>query len=153
MRIKFPQCTKNTHTIKKEYIKSNIFVLNMALAMHLTQSQLCKTTFKEKKMQNNQNQTQQNFNKSKKADSLTFNRNVIEGKWNEIKGEIQKAWGRLTDDEIEKTKGDLKALQGLVQQKYGFVQEDVQQRCSEIYQRFAEAKDQAVNSAKEKFKS
>lgn len=104
-------------------------------------------------MQNNQNQTPQDFNKSKKSEGVSFNRNVIEGKWKEIKGEIQKAWGRLTDDEIEKSKGDMKALQGIVQQKYGFAEEEVEKRFSEIYNRFVDAKDQSVESTKEHFKA
>lgn len=38
---------------------------------------------------------------------MKFNENTIKGKWLEIKGEIQKSWGKLTDDEIDKTQGDL----------------------------------------------
>ena len=104
-------------------------------------------------MQNNQNETPQDFSKTKKSEGVSFNRNVIEGKWKEIKGEVQKAWGRLTDDEIEKNKGDMKALQGIVQQKYGFAEDVVEKRFSEIYNRFADAKDQAVDSTKEQLKS
>ena len=49
---------------------------------------------------------------------MNLNENTIKGKWLEIKGDIQKAWGKLTDDELEKTKGDMKAIGGLIQQKY-----------------------------------
>ncbi len=65
-----------------------------------------------------------------------FNENVVKGKWNEFKGELQKAWGRLTDDEVEKAKGDMTALSGIVQRKYGIGQEEVRARLNEMISRF-----------------
>lgn len=65
-----------------------------------------------------------------------LNENVIKGKWNEFKGELQRAWGRLTDDEVEESKGDLTALSGIVQRKYGLGQEEVRQRLNEMISRF-----------------
>lgn len=65
-----------------------------------------------------------------------FNSNLIQGKWTEIKGEVRKAWGKLTDDEVEKTKGDMQALAGLVQQKYGLEQEEARQKVNDLVGRF-----------------
>ncbi len=65
-----------------------------------------------------------------------FNANVVKGKWKEFKGEIQKAWGRLTDDEVESAKGDLTALSGIVQQKYGLGQEEVRTKMNEMISKF-----------------
>ncbi len=50
---------------------------------------------------------------------MNINEDIVKGKWMEVKGEVQKAWGKLTNDEIEETKGNVKAIAGLVQQKYG----------------------------------
>ncbi|WP_299616283.1 CsbD family protein [uncultured Tateyamaria sp.] len=41
------------------------------------------------------------------------------GKWTEIKGHLQEAYGDLTDDEIEQAKGDRNQLEGVMQQKLG----------------------------------
>ena len=57
-----------------------------------------------------------------------MNENIFKGKWKEIKGEIVKSWGKLTEDELEQTKGDLTKISGLVQQKYGETQESVRER-------------------------
>lgn len=65
-----------------------------------------------------------------------INSNLIKGKWTEIKGEVRKAWGKLTDDEVEKTKGDMQALAGLVQQKYGIAQEEARQKVNDLVGRF-----------------
>ena len=54
-----------------------------------------------------------------------INENIVGGKWKEVKGRIQKAWGALTDDELESTKGDLNQIGGLVQKKYGETQEAI----------------------------
>ena len=81
-----------------------------------------------------------------------MNNDTIKGKWLEIKGDIQKAWGNLTDDELEKTKGDLKSIQGLIQQKYGQAQESYTQKLSDIFGRYEDKKDKAVDSVKSKLK-
>lgn len=68
-----------------------------------------------------------------------MNQDVLKGKWNEIKGEIRKTWGNLTGDEIEKTKGDFKSIQGLIQQKYGDSQDSISQRLGRIVDGYAES--------------
>ena len=60
-----------------------------------------------------------------------LNDNIIEGKWKMVKGEIQKAWGKLTDDELEQTKGNVTQLTGLVQQRYGENQESIRTRIND----------------------
>lgn len=60
-----------------------------------------------------------------------LNENIVEGKWKLVKGQIQKAWGKLTDDELEKTKGDVTQLTGLVQQRYGENQESIRTRIND----------------------
>ena len=81
-----------------------------------------------------------------------INENVLQGKWREIKGELQKAWGKLTDDELEKTKGDATAIGGLIQQRYGEKQEDYSKKLSDIFSRYSDKKDSAVEKVKETLK-
>lgn len=70
------------------------------------------------------------------SDAMALNQNVVSGKWLEIKGEIQKTWGKLTNDELEKTKGDMKAISGIIQQKYGEVQDSYTKKVADIFHRF-----------------
>ena len=76
------------------------------------------------------------------------NENTIKGKWLEIKGDVQKAWGKLTDDELEQTKGDMKSIGGLIQQRYGQEQGAYGKKLEDIFTRFEANKDTAVNSIK-----
>lgn len=56
-----------------------------------------------------------------------MNPNIVRGKWKEIKGEIVKSWGKITEDELEQTRGDFVKVAGLIQQKYGETQESVRE--------------------------
>ncbi len=84
---------------------------------------------------------------------MTINENTIKGKWTEIKGDIQKAWGKLTDDDLEKTKGDLKSISGLIQQKYGETEESYSKKVSDIFDRFANKADDKFESIKTELKN
>lgn len=61
---------------------------------------------------------------------------MLKGKWKEIKGELQKGWGKITDDEWEQTKGDAKSITGLIQQKYGAQKEDLSHKIGGIFQKY-----------------
>jgi uncharacterized protein YjbJ (UPF0337 family) len=84
---------------------------------------------------------------------MTINQETISGKWLEIKGEIQSAWGQLTSDEIEETKGDIKAIAGLVLQKYGEDYEKFQAKYSEIVNAVHAKKQAVVANIKQELKS
>lgn len=49
-----------------------------------------------------------------------MNKEIIKGKWNEIKGQLKQQWGKLTDDEITQMRGSYEELAGLIQKKYGY---------------------------------
>lgn len=49
-----------------------------------------------------------------------MNRDIIEGNWTELKGKIQKQWGKLTNDDLDVIEGKRKELVGRVQQRYGY---------------------------------
>lgn len=68
--------------------------------------------------------------------SNLINENIVKGKWKEIKADVQKAWGNITGDEIEGTKGDLTKIAGIVQRKYGMAQEEVRDKLNEMIARY-----------------
>ena len=69
-----------------------------------------------------------------------INKNIATGNWNELKGRIRSAWGKLTDDEIESAKGDATAMAGLIQKKYGSMQEDGRKKLNDWFAGNAGAK-------------
>lgn len=68
--------------------------------------------------------------------SNLFNDNILKGKWAELKGQVQKTWGKLTDDELDQTKGDMTSLGGLIQEKYGMAQEEVRKKIHDLFAAF-----------------
>ncbi|UXR64321.1 CsbD family protein [Bdellovibrio bacteriovorus] len=61
-----------------------------------------------------------------------MNKDIFQGKIKEISGELRKKWGALTDDDIQKTKGNLEALSGLVQQKIGLTKEEASRQVNDF---------------------
>ena len=67
-----------------------------------------------------------------------MNKDVFEGKWKEMQGQVKEWWGKLTDDELDQTGGKADQLVGLLQQKYGYTRERAEQ---EFNARLAEVKE------------
>jgi uncharacterized protein YjbJ (UPF0337 family) len=52
-----------------------------------------------------------------------MNNNVFQGKWKQMRGQAKVWWGKFTDDDLEKVGGNLDKLTGLLQEKYGYTQQ------------------------------
>lgn len=52
-----------------------------------------------------------------------MNKDIFEGKWKEMRGQVKEWWGKLTDDELEQAAGNSEQIIGLLQQKYGYTRE------------------------------
>jgi uncharacterized protein YjbJ (UPF0337 family) len=63
-----------------------------------------------------------------KKEELQMNKDIIEGKWEQLKGGVQKNWGKLTDDDLDVIKGDAKILAGKVQERYGITKEEAEEQ-------------------------
>lgn len=74
------------------------------------------------------------------------NEETIKGKWTEFKGEILSQWGKMTDDELDTTKGNLVSIAGLIQQKYGSKKEEVQEGLNNLIAKFSEKTEEIKNN-------
>ena len=73
-----------------------------------------------------------------------FNQEQIQGKWTEIKGGIRNIWGKITDDELEQTKGNLIAVSGIVQNKYGEAKDSIQMKLDSLMNSFDNETDKSM---------
>ncbi|BFM06329.1 CsbD family protein [Halioxenophilus aromaticivorans] len=48
-----------------------------------------------------------------------MNSDIAEGKWKQLKGEVRKQWGKLTDDELDEIAGNREKFEGKMQERYG----------------------------------
>lgn len=54
-----------------------------------------------------------------------MNESQFKGKWNQLKGEVKKKWGQLTDDDLTEVEGDYDKFVGKVQERHGDSKEQV----------------------------
>jgi len=55
-----------------------------------------------------------------------MNKDIIKGKWKEVKGKLKQQWSELTDDEIGQMQGTYDELEGTLQRKYGYKKEEAE---------------------------
>ena len=55
-----------------------------------------------------------------------MNRDILEGKWRQIRGHVKTQWGRLTDDELDEIEGNVDLLVGKIQEKYGQTRAEIE---------------------------
>lgn len=51
---------------------------------------------------------------------MDTSKDILFGRWHEIKGLVRAQWGKLTDDDLTKLSGKTEELAGLLQQRYGY---------------------------------
>lgn len=64
-----------------------------------------------------------------------MNQDIFEGKWKQLKGQAKEWWGKLTDDDLERVGGKYDQFVGMLQEKYGYTRERVEE---EVDRRTAE---------------
>lgn len=65
-----------------------------------------------------------------------MNWDIIEGKWKQFKGDVQRQWGRLTDDEYDEIAGNRQKLAGKLQEKYGYSKDEANRQIDEFTRRY-----------------
>jgi uncharacterized protein YjbJ (UPF0337 family) len=60
------------------------------------------------------------------------NSQVLQGQWNQIRGELKKRWGQLTEDDLRFTNGNIDQLIGRIQSKTGEAREAIEKFLTEV---------------------
>jgi uncharacterized protein YjbJ (UPF0337 family) len=47
-------------------------------------------------------------------------KDILQGKWHELRGQVRQQWGKLTDDDLTRLSGKTEELAGVLQQRYGY---------------------------------
>jgi uncharacterized protein YjbJ (UPF0337 family) len=66
------------------------------------------------------------FNSVQIEKEFTMNQDQVKGKFEQLKGEIKKRWGQITDDDITEARGDVQKLMGKIREKSGDKQQDIE---------------------------
>src|SRR6516164_1618096 len=54
------------------------------------------------------------------------NAQVLQGQWNQVRGQLKKKWGQLTDDDLRFNHGNIDQLVGRIQHKTGEAREAIE---------------------------
>ena len=49
-----------------------------------------------------------------------MNADIFKGKWKQLRGDVKKWWGDLTDDDLDRIAGERDKLVGRIQERYAF---------------------------------
>lgn len=63
-----------------------------------------------------------------------MNKEQLKGQWSQLKGEVKKKWGQLTDDDLMEVQGDYDKLVGKIQERYGDSEESVRRWVDDMNQ-------------------
>jgi len=55
-----------------------------------------------------------------------MNEDTVKGKWTQLKGEIKRKWGKVTDDDLLVAEGNMDKLVGTIQERSGDQREAIQ---------------------------
>ncbi len=55
-----------------------------------------------------------------------MNKDILKGKWRQMRGEAKIWWGKLTDDDLDVINGDYDKLIGTLQERYGYSREQAE---------------------------
>lgn len=77
-----------------------------------------------------------------------MNKDIIAGDWKIVKGRIKQAWGRLSDDQIDESQGNMDILEGQIQKTYGFSEDEAKRRLKEWNRKNKESEDKSTGKVK-----
>ena len=55
-----------------------------------------------------------------------MNKDIFEGKWEEVSGKMRSLWGKLTDDDFQQIKGNQQEIYGKLQKNYGYTKDETE---------------------------
>jgi uncharacterized protein YjbJ (UPF0337 family) len=61
-----------------------------------------------------------------------MNPEILKGRWHQVKGDIRKRWGKLTDNDMLEIEGHVEKMIGKLQERYGFKREEAEKQLNEF---------------------
>jgi uncharacterized protein YjbJ (UPF0337 family) len=81
-----------------------------------------------------------------------MNKDILQGQWKQIRGEMKAWWGKLTDNDLDRVAGKFDVLVGILQERYGYSREraanEVEERVSAYQAALKESNEELAGESK-----
>jgi uncharacterized protein YjbJ (UPF0337 family) len=61
-----------------------------------------------------------------------MNKDILKGKWLQVKGDVRSWWGKLTDDDVDQIQGDAQKFVGKLQERYGYSRDQAEKEMNDF---------------------
>lgn len=65
-----------------------------------------------------------------------MNWDIVQGNWQQFKGNVKKSWGKLTDDQLDVISGQREILAGKIQEAYGISKDEAERQVKDFESRY-----------------
>ncbi len=72
-----------------------------------------------------------------------MNRDIVGGKWQQLRGKVKEQWGKLTDDDLTAAEGKFDKLSGLIRERYGYTREKAEDELERFYKKYVYVEESA----------
>ncbi len=55
-----------------------------------------------------------------------MNKDILKGKWKELRGGVKAWWGQLNDNDLDQIQGRYEQLVGKLQERYGYTRQEAE---------------------------
>ncbi|HLF73054.1 MAG TPA: hypothetical protein VI524_01805 [Anaerolineales bacterium] len=66
---------------------------------------------------------------------VMLNKDILAGRWEQVKGRVRQRWGRLSDKQLDQISGHYDELTRLVRERYGYTWEKARREVDEFIER------------------
>ena len=64
-----------------------------------------------------------------------MNKQIVEGKWDQLKGRVKEKWGELTDDDLTAIRGRREILEGKIKERYGYDKKRIKEEVDDFFEK------------------
>lgn len=69
---------------------------------------------------------------------------ILKGMWMQLRGEVKKQWGKLTDDDLDVIEGESEKLIGRLQERYGYTRQQAEQEVTQFMDKHGSGRSRSV---------
>ena len=67
-----------------------------------------------------------------------MNKDILAGKWKQVKGKVRDWWGDVTDDDVAQINGKFETFVGVLQERYGYTRAQAKAAWNEFVLRYVD---------------